>query len=323
MKIYIYKITNNINGKIYIGKHIDKSETGFDDYMGSGIKIIMAQKKYGKENFTKEILEECVLDNIDEREKFWIKKFNSTNRDIGYNITSGGDGGDTLTTHPDLNLIKQKMSKSSPRRSGWHHSEQTKEKISKINLGRKLNRVITEEQRREISERLKGKNNPNFGKHKTVEERRIIKEANTGLVYWNNGKINKRSKSCPGEGWVKGILVSQESADLRSKTHKGIESAFKGKHHTAESRLKLSKSHKGLLKGANNPAAKSIEIISPTGEIFNIKGTLKLFCQEHKLSYTMARKYIDQGPCPNSKFINNKNIFAKNTVNWTFNTVKK
>ena len=282
MKVYIYKITNNINGKIYIGKHIDRSETGFDNYMGSGIIIKNAQKKYGINNFTKEILEECSKENVNEREIFWINELQSTKSKIGYNVTKGGEGGDTFTNNPKAEILRE-----------------------------------------QISKRLKGKNNPNYGKHHDLEHKQQICEANTGLIYWNNGKINKRSKSCPGEGWVKGILVSQESAELRSKTHKGIESAFKGKHHTTEARLQLSKAHKGLLKGTNNPAAKSIEIISPTGEIFNIKGTLKLFCQEHKLSYTMARKYIDQGPCPNSKFTNNKNIFAKNTVNWTFNTVKK
>ena len=44
-----------INGKIYVGKHIDKSEIGFDDYMGSGIMITKAQKKYGIDKFKRNI----------------------------------------------------------------------------------------------------------------------------------------------------------------------------------------------------------------------------------------------------------------------------
>lgn len=44
MKIYIYKITNNINGKIYVGKHIDRSNNEIDNYMGSGITLKKAKK---------------------------------------------------------------------------------------------------------------------------------------------------------------------------------------------------------------------------------------------------------------------------------------
>lgn len=90
--MYIYKTTNRINGKIYIGL-CEKSVELSKDYLGSGDSFKKALSKYGKKNFHKEILE----DNIESREIlakseiFWISEFNSSNRDIGYNLSPGGD----------------------------------------------------------------------------------------------------------------------------------------------------------------------------------------------------------------------------------------
>jgi group I intron endonuclease len=90
----IYKITNKLNGKIYIGQ--DKNNNPF--YYGSGKKIQSAIKKYGKENFVKEILEDCVDENhMNEREVYWILFYNSQDRKTGYNISEGGKEGDRKT----------------------------------------------------------------------------------------------------------------------------------------------------------------------------------------------------------------------------------
>jgi len=82
----IYKITNLINNKIYVGQQstTDKS------YMGSGVILQKALKKYGYKNFLKEILEECSVESLDEREVFWIKELDATNPEIGYNIAFEG-----------------------------------------------------------------------------------------------------------------------------------------------------------------------------------------------------------------------------------------
>lgn len=99
MKFYIYKIINKLNNKIYIGKHkVPKNGESFYRYMGKGIAIREAIKKYGKENFEKEILENIEDDEkqliVDEREKFWIKELNSISP-YGYNLSPGGEGGCT------------------------------------------------------------------------------------------------------------------------------------------------------------------------------------------------------------------------------------
>ena len=88
---YIYKTTNLINGKIYVGKH---EATDFDtSYIGSGVVFSKALKKYGKENFECILLEAVdTLDELNLREKYWIAKLDARNSQIGYNINEGGEG---------------------------------------------------------------------------------------------------------------------------------------------------------------------------------------------------------------------------------------
>lgn len=88
---YIYKITNQVNGKIYIGKR--KSSTFDEEYWGSGTRLKVALAEFGKDNFKREIIEWCsTSDILKEREKYWIEIFNSRDPDIGYNIKPGGEG---------------------------------------------------------------------------------------------------------------------------------------------------------------------------------------------------------------------------------------
>lgn len=88
--MFIYKTTNLLNGKIYIGQ----TSKNKPDYFGSGPIILKAIKKYGKENFVRTTLEECTTkDQLNIREKYWISLLNSTDRKTGYNISTGGNGG--------------------------------------------------------------------------------------------------------------------------------------------------------------------------------------------------------------------------------------
>lgn len=91
MHYYMYKITNLINGKIYVGVHKTKSLD--DGYMGSGKVIKAAIKKYGLENFTKDILE-----TFENAEAMYAKEKEVVNeeflaRDDVYNLRRGGQGG--------------------------------------------------------------------------------------------------------------------------------------------------------------------------------------------------------------------------------------
>jgi group I intron endonuclease len=141
----IYKTTNLINGKIYIGQDSKNNS----DYFGSGVMIKRAIKKYGKENFIKEIIDYAEDKNIlDEKEIYWIDKFNAKDKNIGYNISNGGNGC-----------------------LGCKQSEETKEKRRLKNIG-ELNpmygKKLSEESLLKRTETVRknkifeGKNNPNF-----------------------------------------------------------------------------------------------------------------------------------------------------------------
>ena len=112
---YIYKTINLINGKIYIGQH--KSSVFDKEYKGSGKLIRRAFDKYGFDNFYCELLEWCeTRADINKAEKVYIKKYKSNQLDIGYNISKGGDGGDTFSGLTDVEKEhrreKMKMSMS-------------------------------------------------------------------------------------------------------------------------------------------------------------------------------------------------------------------
>lgn len=106
----IYKTTNKINGKIYIGQ----DEHNDIKYLGSGFILKRAIKRYSKENFYKETLESCkTKEELNEREKFWIEFYDSTNKEIGYNIALGGQGGRIFTDEQKIEMgIFERISKA-------------------------------------------------------------------------------------------------------------------------------------------------------------------------------------------------------------------
>lgn len=90
---FIYITTNNINGKKYIGQKAYHMPN-WKNYLGSGTHLTRAIKKYGRENFSREIIDEAnSKKELDEKEIYWIKYYNAVSSDEYYNIASGGDGG--------------------------------------------------------------------------------------------------------------------------------------------------------------------------------------------------------------------------------------
>lgn len=132
----VYKITNKVTNKVYIG--ITNQGSGaryrhhwYESRIGEPSPIHRSMAKYGEENFTLEIIDFAdTYDELKEKEKYWIKQYNSIDRTIGYNLTEGGDG-----------------------TFGRKHSEETKEKIRQKALGRKL----SDETKKKMSDIRRGK----------------------------------------------------------------------------------------------------------------------------------------------------------------------
>lgn len=92
----IYGLRNKTTGKWYVGysKNIYKRWEVYDKIScKTQPKIYRALKLYGVDDFEKVILEECSKDSLGDREIYWISRYDSVNN--GYNLTSGGTGGDT------------------------------------------------------------------------------------------------------------------------------------------------------------------------------------------------------------------------------------
>lgn len=131
---YVYKTTNLINGRVYIGKH---SCSEYDpSYYGSGKLLKEAIRKYGKENFVNELLLEADTEQeLNELEKKTINEFRQQYGRKLYNIAEGGSGGDTISglSEEDRNLFIEKMTEINRQRTS---TEEFKQKISKSNKRR-------------------------------------------------------------------------------------------------------------------------------------------------------------------------------------------
>ena len=225
MKYYFYITTNNINHKYYYGVH---STNNIDDgYMGSGYLIKKAFKKYGKENFTKTILQ--FFDNADLMYKHEAKvvTIDVVNDPMSYNMRVGGRGGTKglqLSDETKMKIGKSNKGKHSSLK-GTHISEEHKNKISKnsasrrsevkekirqAHIGKKLSketcekisnkltgRTLDKEWRNKISDTLKGKSTWNKGRTNIYNKDTLKKigDSTRDRKWVNNGFISKMVKN--------------------------------------------------------------------------------------------------------------------------------
>lgn len=149
---YIYKTTNLLNGKIYIGQHKWSSDSIDCNYFGSGKLIVEAINTYGIENFKCEILCWCKTEKeLEEKEIFYIDKLKSTTDYDNYNISDGGyvprfSGPRNGNYGRHWNLTEEQKENISRSQKGHrpyftgHHSEESKKKIGEKTRLNNLNR---------------------------------------------------------------------------------------------------------------------------------------------------------------------------------------
>ena len=217
---YVYKITNTIEDKSYIGAtiHAPEKRRIREHLSGHGNRLIAdAVKKHGKDAFTYEVLEANVLDEcLPDLELAYIKKFN-TFAPHGYNLTHDGTGHGT-PCEDTRRKISESLKGENHHLFGKGHSAAT---------------------RRKISESLKGEKNPNFGKPISEVHKRRISEANKGR------KCSEAHKRRISEA-NKGRKFSEAHKRKISEANKGEKHHFYGQKLSAEHRRKISEAQKGI-----------------------------------------------------------------------------
>lgn len=242
---YIYKITNLLNGKIYVGKHkYDKPELD-PKYTASGTLINKSINKHGIQNFSNELI--CTCDSLEElnlKESLFILEFNSMYPN-GYNLTSGGDG----ISNPSEEILRKNRE--------WHLGKvQSEETIQKrINALKKVHH--DDEWVNKISSSLRGRRPSDH----TLE---ASKKRHVNTVWYNDGQkeyMIKETDSMP-DNLVKGRLKNPFPNQS-------------GKKKSENCCANISKSRKGL-KWYNN-GIKEIMLKEPTEipEGF-VRGRLKI-----------------------------------------------
>ena len=205
MKYIIYKTTNKLDGKYYIGCHCVKDEN--DSYLGSGKHLTSAIKKYGKENFQFEILHQVNSKKAMFELERQIVNENLVKDPMSYNLKIGGSGG-----NPGIvGAFK-----------GKQHSVETKAKIRKT----AFKQITTDQKRQKLSQNNWSKKDPdaqrqhvkdiNLGRPKSDIQKQKLSAIQTGKKLINNGIKSTWAKSedvpvLISQGWVLGKIKNNVS----------------------------------------------------------------------------------------------------------------
>jgi len=198
----IYKATNNINGKVYIGQTTNTLQKRINKHKSSSIKgskktyFNLAIVKYGFENFIWEEIDSAdFFEELDYMEIYWIKFYYSDNRKYGYNLAKGGN------VNRNYKWTEKQKENQSKRRKEFFSKKENREKLSKImkekyasgEIPKILGKKFSKETIKRMSESKIGKSNyKNIGKKHTKEQNQ--KHSEFIKNWWRNPENYKKSK---------------------------------------------------------------------------------------------------------------------------------
>ena len=272
---YIYVTTNLVNGKRYIGQRTWSEPYKEDKYIGSGKILKKAIEKYGRDSFSKEIIDWAnSKEELDQLEKFWIKHFDANHSSDFYNILSGGQG------CAGLKWTDEQRAQASQRNKGENNPMYGKGyKLTGEHNGMygKCHSEKTRKKMRESHKDVSGKNNPMYGANHPLAKGMLKLDKNKNIVaeYESVGEA-ARENNCYKQGiytscrtgklyrgffWMYKAEYSEEALErlVSVSTHstllslKGENHSRYGKQHTEKTKKLLSEIARKLNQGENNP----------------------------------------------------------------------
>lgn len=217
MSIYytVYQTTNLINGRTYVGVH--RTHDPNDDYLGSGKALLTAVKKYGKENFRKEVLAICETEQeMFELERELVSEDVTQDRS-NYNLAPGGREGKVISYEQRADISKTLKEYFKDNRNhpftNKRHTEETRKHLSDIHTGKK----ISKETNQKRSKSLMGRNC--LDRRKPVSVNGVIYESVADAakkldVNYITAKWRTRNES---KGWR--YLTEDETPDHLKSAH--------------------------------------------------------------------------------------------------------
>lgn len=278
----IYKVTNSVNGKIYIGQtirglirrrwsHESKARRG-----KTSMLLPKAIKKYGKENFKWEIIENCdSKDEMDEMEFHYIKQFNSIAKN-GYNITFGGEG-----CH------------------GYKHSELQKKTMNAYKIGKKLSKESIE--KRSLLQSYDWELTIPNGEIKII--RNLSKFCSLNGLNVNSMYRVARGTRNSYRGYKCRKLTNNSNRSLSNRTRELLLIIHRGKKYSKEQ----------LEKRALTAGSKWVVTYPNTSEISILN--LKKFCKENNINYNCMLR-VGRGERTHHKGFKCKKINFEEKINY-------